>query len=124
MSIYIGNDLEDRLEALEAENASLRKYNEYHQVINEIDHTSDLHIDSSFYKRSMKLDKYVKINEWFDSSLGQSMVIQRLDAKRLHYPTQTKPKIEEDTLTSKMDLISFVALTSIIRRQLFALPSD
>ena len=28
MSIYIGNDLEDRLEALEAENASLRKYNE------------------------------------------------------------------------------------------------
>ena len=24
MSIYIGNDLEDRLEALEAENASLR----------------------------------------------------------------------------------------------------
>ena len=37
MSIYIGNDLEDRLEALEAENASLRKYNEYHQVVNEID---------------------------------------------------------------------------------------
>ena len=28
MSIYIGNDLEDRLEALEIENASLRKYNE------------------------------------------------------------------------------------------------
>ena len=27
MSIYIGNDLEDRSEALEAENASLRKYN-------------------------------------------------------------------------------------------------
>ena len=38
MSIYIGNDLEDRLEALEVENASLRKYNEYHQVVNEIDH--------------------------------------------------------------------------------------
>ena len=36
MSIYIGNDLEDRLEALEAENASLRKYNEYHQMVNEI----------------------------------------------------------------------------------------
>ena len=32
MSIYIGNDLEDRLEALEIENVSLRKYNEYHQV--------------------------------------------------------------------------------------------
>ena len=29
MSIYNGNDLEDRLEALEAENASLKKYNEY-----------------------------------------------------------------------------------------------
>ena len=29
MPIYIGNDLEDRLEALEAENASLREYNEY-----------------------------------------------------------------------------------------------
>ena len=26
MSIYIGNDLEDRLEALEMENASLKKY--------------------------------------------------------------------------------------------------
>ena len=48
MSIYIGDDLEDRLEALEVENASLRKYNEYHQVVNEIDHTSDLHVDSSF----------------------------------------------------------------------------
>ena len=50
MSIYIGNDLEDRLEALEVENASLRKYNEYQQVVNEIDHMSDLHVDSSFYK--------------------------------------------------------------------------
>ena len=27
MSIYIGNDLEDRLEALEMENTSLKKYN-------------------------------------------------------------------------------------------------
>ena len=76
MSIYIGNDLEDRLEALEAENASLRKYNEYWQIVDEIDHMSDLHLDSSFYKRSMKLDKYVKIEEWFDFSLGQSTVIQ------------------------------------------------
>ena len=48
MSIYIGNNLEDRLEALETENASLRKYNEYHQVVHEIDHMSDLHVDSSF----------------------------------------------------------------------------
>ena len=94
MSIYIGNDLEDRLEALEAEkkynlkdrlialeteNTLLKKYNEYHH---EIDHMSDLHLDSSFYKQSMKLDNYVKINEWFHSSLGQSTVIQRLDKKR------------------------------------------
>ena len=76
MSIYIGNDLEDRLEALEVENVSLRKYNEYHQVVNEIDHMSDLHVDNSFCKQSMKLDNYVKINEWFNSSIGQSSVIQ------------------------------------------------
>ena len=50
MSIYIRNDLEDRLEAFEAENASLRKYNESHQVVNEIDHMPDLHVDSGFYK--------------------------------------------------------------------------
>ena len=42
MSIYIRNDLEDRLEALEIENASLRKYNEYHQVVHEIDHMSEI----------------------------------------------------------------------------------
>ena len=82
MSIYIGNDLEDRLEALEAENASLRKYNEYHQVVNEIDHMSDLHLDSSFYKRSLKLDNYVKINEWFDSSIGQSSVYSMIKSKK------------------------------------------
>ena len=76
MSICIRNDSEYRLEALEVENASLRKYNEYHQVVNEIDHMSDLHVDSSFYKQSMKLDNYVKINEWFNSSIGQSSVIQ------------------------------------------------
>ena len=82
MSIYIGNDLEDRLEILEAENASLRKYNEYHQVVHEIDHMSDLHVDSSFYKKSMKLDNYFKINKWIDSSIGQSTVIQELNKKR------------------------------------------
>ena len=76
MSIYIGNDLEDRLEVLEVENASLREYNEYHQVVHEINHMSDLHLDSSFYRRSMKLDNYLKIEEWFNSSLGQSTVIQ------------------------------------------------
>ena len=35
--------MEDRLEALEIENASLRKYNKHHQVVHEIDHMSDLH---------------------------------------------------------------------------------
>ena len=30
MSIYIGNDLEDRLKALKMENKLLRKYNDYH----------------------------------------------------------------------------------------------
>ena len=82
MSIYIGNDLEDRLEALEVENASLRKYDEYHQLVHEIDHMSDLHLDSSFYKQSMDIDKYFKIKKWYDSSIGQSTVIQQLNNKR------------------------------------------
>ena len=88
MSIYIGNDLEDRLKALEAENELLRKHNDYHQVVHDIDHMSDFHVASSFHKQSMKLDNYVKIEEWFDSSLGQSTVIQRLDLKR---PTLSNP---------------------------------
>ena len=82
MSIYIGNNLEDRLEVLETENASLRKYNEYHQVVHEIDHMSDLHVSSSFHKQSIKLDNHAKIKEWIDSSIGQSTVIQQLDKKR------------------------------------------
>ena len=94
MSIYIGNDLEDRLKALGIENASLKKYNledrlkalekynEYHQVVHEIDHMLDLHLGSSFHKQSMKIDKYFKIKEWHDSSIGQSTVIQQLDKKR------------------------------------------
>ena len=75
MPIYIGNDLEDRLEVLEAleiddrikaletENSSLKKHNEYHQLVHEIDHMSDLHLDSSFYKQSMDIDKYFKIKK-------------------------------------------------------------
>ena len=74
--------MEDRLEALETENASLRKYNKYHQVVHEFDHMSDLHVDSSFYKQTIKIDNYFKIKEWYDSSIGQSTVIQRLDKKR------------------------------------------
>ena len=95
MSIYIGNDLEDRLEALEmenesvkecdlkdrlkaseVENASLKKHNECHQLVHEIDHMSDLHLDSSFHKQSIDIDKYFTIKEWHDSSIGQSTVIQ------------------------------------------------
>ena len=76
MSVYIGNDLEDRLKVLEVENVSLRKYNEYHQVVHEVDHVPDLHVDSSFHKQSIKLNNYLKIKEWFNCSLGQSTVIQ------------------------------------------------
>ena len=86
MRIYIGNDLEDRLKILETENASLKKYNEYHQLVHEIDHMSDLHVDSSFYKQSMKIDNYAKIKKWIDSSIGQSTVIQELDKKDPSYP--------------------------------------
>ena len=74
--------MEDRLKILETENTSLKKYNDYHQVVHEIDHMSDLHVDSSFYKQSMKIDNYLKITEWIDSSVGQSTVLQRLEVKR------------------------------------------
>ena len=82
--------------------------------MHEIDHMSDLHVDSSFYKQSIKLDNHAKIKEWLDSSVGQSTVIQELDKKCLHYPIQIKHKTGEVTLILKMDPISFVALTSII----------
>ena len=74
--------MEDRLKVLETENELLRKYNEYHQVVHEIDHMSDLHVDSSFYKQLMKIDNYFKINKWIDSSIGQSTVLQELNKKR------------------------------------------
>ena len=51
-------------------------------MVYEIDHMSDLHVDSSFYKQSMKIDNYFKIKEWINSSIGQSTVIQQLDKKR------------------------------------------
>ena len=68
-------ETENRIKALETENASLKKHNEYHQLVHEIDHMSDLHLDSSFCKQSMDIDKYFKIKEWHDSSVGQSTVI-------------------------------------------------
>ena len=43
---------------------------------------SDLHVDSSFHKQSIKLNNYAKIKEWLDSSIGQLTVIQQLDKKR------------------------------------------
>ena len=94
MSIYIGNDLEDRLKALEVENALLKKYNDYHQVVYEIAHMSDLHVDSSFYKQSMKINNYHKVAEWIDSSIGQSTVIQQLDkiGPTLSNPNQMQNK--------------------------------
>ena len=94
MSIYIGNNLDDRLKVLEMENELLRKYNDYHQVVHEIDHMSDLHVDSSFYKQSMKINNYHKVAEWIDSSIGQSSVIQQLDEKRpiLSNPNQMQNK--------------------------------
>ena len=61
---------------------SLEPENEYHQVVHGIDHMSDLHLDGSFYKKSMDIDNYFKIKEWYDSSIGQSTVIQQLDKKR------------------------------------------
>ena len=85
----------------------LKKYNDYHQVVYEIDHMSDLHVDSSFYKQSMKIDNYHKIEEWIDSSIGQSTVIQQLDKKDLSYPIQIKCKTGGETLFLKMAPISF-----------------
>ena len=43
---------------------------------------SDLHIDSSFHKQSMKIDNYVKITEWINAAISQSTVIQELESKR------------------------------------------
>ena len=71
-------------------------------MVHEIDHMSDLHLDSSFYKQSMDIDKYFKIKKWHDPSIGQLTAIQQLDKKDLHYPIQIKHKIGEDMLTLKM----------------------
>ena len=51
-------------------------------MVHEIDQMSDLHVDSSFYKQSMKIDNCHKLKEWIDYSIGQSTVIQELDKKR------------------------------------------
>ena len=84
-------------------------------MVHEIDHMSDLNVDSSLHKQSIKLDNYAKIKEWLDSSIGQSTVIQQLDKKRPKLSNQNQMQNGEGTLTLKMAHISFVALTSIIR---------
>ena len=50
----------------------------------------------------------IKLRNGSIISTGQSTVIQKLDKKCIHYPIQTKLKIEEGTLISKMAHISFV----------------
>ena len=77
-------------------------------MVHEIDHMSDLHVDSSFYGQSRKIDNYFKITEWIDTSIGQIRVLQQLDKKDLSYPIQIKCKTGGGTLISKMALISFV----------------
>ena len=124
MSIYIGNDLEDRLKALEIENASFKEYNEYHQVVHEIDHMSDLHPDCSFYKQSMDINNYFKIKKWHDSSIGQSTVIQQLDKKRPKLSNPNQMQNRRRYVNFEKFHISFVALTSIIQSRLFVLPSE
>ena len=64
-------------------------------MVHEIDYMSDLHVDSIFYKQSIKLDNYLKIEEWFDSSLGQTTVIQQLDLKKTHI-IQPKPNTKQE----------------------------
>ena len=51
-------------------------------MVHEIDHMSDLHLDSSFYRQSVDIDNYFKIKKWHDSSIGQATVIQQLDKNR------------------------------------------
>ena len=97
------------------ENSLLRKYNDYHQVVHEIDHMSDLHVDSSFYKQLMKINNYHKIAEWIDSSMGQSTVIQQLDKKRpkLSNSNQTQNRRRYVNFENDSHFISSVNLNSL-----------
>ena len=71
----------------------------------------DLHLDSSFHKQSMDVDKYFKIKEWYDSSIGQSTVNLNWIIRDLSYQIKTKHKIGEGMLSLKTGHISFLALT-------------
>ena len=64
MSICIGNDLEDRLKLNIRNRKRFIKKNTMNTIKPyEIDHMSDLHVDSSFYKQSMKIINYVQIKD-------------------------------------------------------------
>ena len=82
--------------------------------MHEIDHMSDLHVNSSFYMQSMKIDNNHKIKEWIDHSVGQSTVIQELNKKRPTLSNLNQTQNRRSMLILKMAHISFVTLTSII----------
>ena len=63
----------------------------------------------------MDIDNYFKIKKWYDSSIGQSTVIQQLDKKRPKLSNLNQTQNRRSMLTLKMAHISFVALTSIIQ---------
>ena len=65
MSIYIGNNFEDRLKALETENSLLRKYNDYHQVVHEIDKGGQVHCMEVVLCLSQKVAKNGQILSMF-----------------------------------------------------------
>ena len=64
------------------EHKAEKRFSDLNMVVHEIDHMSDLHVDSSFYRQSMKIDNYFKITEWIDSAIGQARVLQQLDKRR------------------------------------------
>ena len=61
-------------------------------MVQEIDHMSDLHLDSSFHKQSTN---YFEIKGWINSSIGQSTAIQTLEEKRPKLSNLNKTQIEE-----------------------------
>ena len=73
----------------------------------------DLHVDSSFYKQSMKIDKNHKIKEWIDYSIGQSTVIQELDKKRptLSNSNQTQNRMRNVNFESGAHFICSLSLS-------------
>ena len=83
---------------------------------------SDLHVDSSFYKQSMKLDNYFKINKWIDFSIGQSTVLQELNKKRPKLSNSNQTQNRRRYVNFENGSHFILALISIIQSQLFVLP--